>query len=665
MEKSGNGFGKYEAEKRKSGVDERKSGAEKRKSSVEMRKSGVNTRKGRAEIGKSRVDKGNGADTRKSGVNMGKNGANTRKSGVDTGKNEVEMIKNRADAGNSGTDKKNWRTGIGSLGADKKRGADKWENGTDKRKGRAGSSKSGAGESDFSQKQVKEAFRGKNSKDFSGRDRFGNKRADGKNEESVKNTGNGSRKRNSPCPVYEQCGGCQLLDMPYEKQLKIKQTKLEELLKPYCKVQPIIGMKDPFHYRNKVHAVFDHDKKGNPVSGVYEANTHRVVPVESCLIEDQKADEIIGTIRGMLKSFKIKTYDEDTGYGLLRHVLIRRGFTTGEIMVVLVTASPVFPSKNNFVRALREKHPEITTIVQNINNRSTSMVLGDKEHVLYGRGYIEDVLCGLRFRISSKSFYQVNSAQTELLYNKALQLAGLTGKEKVLDAYCGIGTIGLIASRKAGEVIGVELNPDAVRDAVQNAKMNDVKNIQFYCNDAGRFIVNMAEKGEKVDVILMDPPRSGSTKEFIDTVAKMGPERVVYVSCGPETLVRDLRWFMGNGYRAVEAWPVDMFGGTGHVETVVLLSKLKSAKSIEVKIELDEMDLTIAESKATYDKIKQYVLDKTGLKVSQLYIAQVKRKHGLIERINYNVGDGKAKVPQVPLEKEEAIEDALRHFKMI
>ena len=420
---------------------------------------------------------------------------------------------------------------------------------------------------------MKEAFRGKNSKDFYGRDRFGNKRADGKNEESVKNTGNGSRKRNSPCPVYEQCGGCQLLHLPYKQQLAEKQKRMEELLKGICPVKPIIGMKEPLHYRNKVHAVFGHDRKGNPLSGVYKEGTHILVPVEKCLIEDEKADEIIGTIRGMLKSFKIRTFDEDTGYGFLRHVLVRRGFATGEIMVVLVTASPVFPSKNNFVKALREKHPEITTIIQNINNRSTSMVLGDKEHVLYGRGYIEDVLCGLRFRISSKSFYQVNSAQTELLYNKALQLAGLTGKEKALDAYCGIGTIGLIASRKAGEVIGVELNPDAVRDAVQNAKMNDVKNIQFYCNDAGRFIVNMAEKGEKVDVILMDPPRSGSTKEFIDAVAKMGPERVVYVSCGPETLVRDLRWFMGNGYRAVEAWPVDMFGGTGHVETVVLLER--------------------------------------------------------------------------------------------
>lgn len=382
-----------------------------------------------------------------------------------------------------------------------------------------------------------------------------------------------AKKRTSPCPVYEQCGGCQLLHLSYKEQLAKKQKMMEELLKGICPVKPIIGMKNPLHYRNKVHAVFGHDRKGNPLSGVYKEGTHILVPIESCLIEDEKADEIIGTIRGMLKSFKIRTYDEDTGYGFLRHVLVRRGFATGEIMVVLVTASPVFPSKNNFVKALRDKHPEITTIVQNINYRSTSMVLGDKEHVLYGKGYIEDVLCGLRFRISSKSFYQVNPVQTEVLYHKALELAGLTGKEKVLDAYCGIGTIGLIASRKAGAVIGVELNPDAVRDAVQNAKMNDVKNIQFYCNDAGRFMVNMAEKGETVDVVLMDPPRSGSTKEFIDAVAKMGPKRVVYVSCGPETLARDLRMFGGKGYWAVEAWPVDMFGGTGHVETVVLLEK--------------------------------------------------------------------------------------------
>lgn len=348
---------------------------------------------------------------------------------------------------------------------------------------------------------------------------------------------------------------------------------MEELLGGVCPVRPIIGMEEPYHYRNKVHAVFGLDRKNNPISGIYKEGTHRILPVDSCLIEDQKADEIIVTIRSMLRSFKIRVFDEDTGYGLLRHVLIRRGFTTGEILVVLVTASPVFPSKNNFVKALREKHPEITTIVQNINGRSTSMVLGDKEHVLYGKGYIEDVLCGLRFRISSRSFYQINSAQTEKLYAKAMELAELTGNETVLDAYCGIGTIGLIASKHAGKVIGVELNQDAVRDAVQNAKKNGITNAQFFCNDAGRFMSHMAARGESADVVFMDPPRSGSTEEFIDAVALMQPKRVVYISCGPDTLARDLRMFAKHGYKAKEAWPVDLFGWTEHVETVCLLSK--------------------------------------------------------------------------------------------
>lgn len=379
--------------------------------------------------------------------------------------------------------------------------------------------------------------------------------------------------KKSMCPVMRQCGGCQMLDMPYAEQLKTKRKRLETLLKGICPVKDMIGMEDPFYYRNKVHAVFDRDRRGNIISGIYQENTHNVVPVEKCMIEDQKADEIIGTIRGMLKSFKIRTFDEDTGYGLLRHVLIRRGFESGEIMVVLVTASPVFPSKNNFVKALREKHPEITTIVQNINGRGTSMVLGEKEHVLYGKGYIVDTLCGCSFRISSRSFYQVNPVQTEKLYTKALELAGLTGKETVVDAYCGIGTIGIIASKKAQNVIGVELNQDAVRDAINNAKMNQISNIRFFCNDAGRFLVNMAEAGEKADVVIMDPPRSGSTEEFMDSIAKMGAKKVVYVSCNPETLARNLAYMKKLGYKAKEAVGFDMFPATEHVETVVGLHR--------------------------------------------------------------------------------------------
>lgn len=375
------------------------------------------------------------------------------------------------------------------------------------------------------------------------------------------------------CPNFGKCGGCQYLNMPYEKQLEVKQKWISELLKPFCKVHPIIGMKDPYHYRNKVHAVMARDKKGRIISGVYKEGTHFVLPVNRCLIEDEKADEIIETIRELLPSFKMKVYDEDTGYGFLRHVLVRVARATGEIMVVLVTASPVFPSRNNFVKALRTKHPEITTIVQNVNNRGTSMVLGDKETVLYGPGFIVDVLCGCRFRISSKSFYQVNPVQTELLYNLAIQAAGLTGKETVVDAYCGIGTIGIVASAHAKEVIGVELNKDAVRDAVTNAKMNQVKNIRFYANDAGRFMVQMASEGAKADVVFLDPPRSGSTEEFIKAVKVLSPKRVVYISCGPETLARDLKVFEKCGYKAKEAWGVDMFPFSGHCEVCVKICR--------------------------------------------------------------------------------------------
>ena len=382
-----------------------------------------------------------------------------------------------------------------------------------------------------------------------------------------------SEKKKSLCPVSKKCGGCQLLNIPYQKQLQNKQKQVEDLLKEFCKVYPIVGMENPFHYRNKVHAVFGY-QKGNVISGVYKEGTHELIPVEKCMIEDEKSDQIIETIREMLKSFKIRTYDEDTGYGLLRHVLIKHGFATGEIMVVLVTASPVFPSKNNFVRALREKHPEITTIIQNLNDRGTSMVLGNQEHILYGKGYIEDVLCGCTFRISSKSFYQVNPIQTEKLYKKVMECAGLTGKETVIDAYCGIGTIGIVASKQAKRVIGVELNPDAVRDAVANAKRNKTNNVQIYQNDAGRFMAGMAQDGEQADVVFMDPPRSGSTEEFIDSIAMINPKRIVYVSCNPETLARDLKQFRKKGFKAVGAWPFDMFPHTAkHVETVVLLTK--------------------------------------------------------------------------------------------
>ena len=393
---------------------------------------------------------------------------------------------------------------------------------------------------------------------------------------TVQKRGNDNKKKEgTACKVAKKCGGCQYQGVSYEKQLSEKQKAVRQLMQPFCKTAEITGMQDPYHYRNKVHAVFARKKDGTIISGVYEEGTHRVVPVEACQIEDEKADAIINDIRGLLKSFKIKTYNEDTGYGLLRHVLIRRGFTTGEIMVVLVLGSPVMPSKNNFVKALRKLHPEITTVVLNVNDKRTSMVLGDRETTIYGKGYIEDVLCGLTFRISSKSFYQINPVQTEKLYGKAMELAGLTGKERVIDAYCGIGTIGMVAAKSAKEVIGVELNPDAVRDAIKNAKRNQMKNIRFYQDDAGRFMEKMAAKGEKADVVFMDPPRSGSTEQFMKSAVTLAPQKIVYISCDPQTQARDLKYLTKHGYKAMGAYPYDMFPFTKHAENIVLLVKQK------------------------------------------------------------------------------------------
>ena len=379
----------------------------------------------------------------------------------------------------------------------------------------------------------------------------------------------------SRCPVFKKCGACQMIDTPYDSQLRKKHAHVAELLKPYCKVEAFIVMESPEHYRCKVHAVFDHDRKGNPITGIYREGSHEVVPVDSCLLEDQKADAIIATIRGMLKSFKIKTFDEDNGYGLLRHVLIRIGKNTGEIMVVLVTVSPVFPSKNNFVKALRKEHPEITTIVLNVNDKQTSMILGDKEKAIYGPGFIYDICCGMKFKISPKSFYQVNPIQQEVLYKTAIDMADLSGDEVAMDCYSGVGTIGLIASPHVKEVISVELNKDAVKDAILNARINEVKNITFYQNDATVFMQQMAESGDKVDLVFMDPPRSGSTPEFIRSLIALSPKKVVYISCSPDSLANDLKLITKGGYKVKRAVPVDMFPFTRGSEVVCLLTKEK------------------------------------------------------------------------------------------
>ena len=375
------------------------------------------------------------------------------------------------------------------------------------------------------------------------------------------------------CPVSRKCGGCQLMNLSYSEQLKFKQAKVVKLLGGFHRVNSIIGMAHPFHYRNKVQAAFGKTRGGEIISGVYQSSTHNIVKTDHCFIEDEKADEIIVTIRKMVKDFKLTVYDERKGFGFLRHVLVKTGFATGEIMVVLVTGTGVFPSKTNFVKELLKRHPEITTIVQNVNNKFTSMVLGDKETVLYGKGYIEDVLCGLTFRISPKSFYQINPIQTEILYGKAIEFAKLSGKERVIDAYCGIGTIGMVASKNAGEVIGCELNPDAVRDAKINAKINGVENIKFICADAGEFMLGMKEQGEKCEVLFMDPPRAGSDKKFLSCAVALASERIVYISCNPETQQRDLFYLIKNGYKVKKIQPVDMFPYTAHIESVVLLER--------------------------------------------------------------------------------------------
>lgn len=381
------------------------------------------------------------------------------------------------------------------------------------------------------------------------------------------------------CPYATKCGGCQLQNLTYQEQLRHKQIKCIRLLGQFCRVEEIIGMDNPYHYRNKVQAAFALDSRKNIISGVYQASSHKVVAVEHCMTEDEKADEIIAAVRHLLKSFKLLPYDPDTGRGFLRHVLVKRGFRSGQIMVVLVTGTREFPKRRSFVNALLKAHPEITTILQNINPRRTSMVLGTEEVVLYGGGKIEEQLGEMIFRISARAFYQINPIQTEVLYKKALEFAALDGSETVIDAYCGTGTIGIFAAPRAKQVIGVELNGDAVADARENAKLNDMGNIRFVKADAGEFMRGAAQAGEHADVVLMDPPRAGSDRAFLSSLVTLAPKKVVYISCNPETQQRDLLFLCRNGYKVHKIQPVDMFPHTGHVETVVMLSRVEKTRN--------------------------------------------------------------------------------------
>ena len=375
------------------------------------------------------------------------------------------------------------------------------------------------------------------------------------------------------CEKQNKCGACQLANMSYPQQLRFKMAKTIRLLGRFGKVSEIVGMDEPFHYRNKAQAAFGRTARGKLISGIYQSGTHRIVAVDSCMLEDPKADAIIVTIRELAVSFGFAPYDEDARRGFLRHVLVRTGKVTGQILAAIVTASSVFPKKNDFIKALLAKHPEITTVVQSVNDSSTSMVLGERQIVLYGAGYIEDELCGCRFRISAASFYQINHTQTEKLYDTAMRFADLRPGDRVLDAYCGVGTIGLVAAKSGCQVIGAEINPDAVRDAIENRKLNGAKNARFINADAGEFMKNLAQEKEKLDVVFTDPPRAGCSRAFLSSLCRLAPERVVYISCNPETQARDLEFLTKNGYKVRKIQPVDMFPHTNHVETVVLLSR--------------------------------------------------------------------------------------------
>lgn len=465
------------------------------------------------------------------------------------------------------------------------------------------------------------------------------------------------------CSVYKKCNGCQLMNMDYPEQLRFKEIKCVRSLGKYGRVEKIVPMDNPYHYRNKVQTVFRKDRHGNLISGIYQSSTGGIVGVTSCLLENEKASAIVADIKKLIKKYRIFVFNPANGTGFLHHVLIRSGFKSGEIMVVLATREEKFDQRNNFVKDLVELHPQITSIIQTIG-KSDKLVLGKTQKVLFGKSYIEDILCNLRFKISANSFYQINPVQTEKLYTKAIELASLTGKETVIDAYCGIGTIGLIASKNAKKVIAVENVKDAVKNAKENAEINGINNVEFYCADASDFLKSYAEEN-KADVVFLDPPRMGSTPGFLHSVLKLNPKRIVYISCNPETQGRDLYTLVKGGYKVKSICPYDLFPMTNHCETVVLLSQQKARTHVNIDLDLDDLDITSAEMKATYNEIKEYVLNKYGFKVTSLNIAQTKTKLGIIERENYNKGKEGHKVPPCPKKNEDAIIDALKYFKMI
>ena len=467
------------------------------------------------------------------------------------------------------------------------------------------------------------------------------------------------------CPYYGRCGGCDFRHMSYDEELWAKRTRVQDALTRIggaeVTVEEILGAEQPLHYRNK--SIYPISPAGEV--GFYRARSHQVVHVEHCLIQKPEADALAQALRDYIARFQVAPYNEATGRGLLRHLYVRTS-CAGESLVCLLVNGRSLPHEEELVAMLRAAAPKTCGVVLGENTRRGNAILGDRYRTLWGRDYLTDTLCGLELRLSVPSFYQVNHDQAQRLYEKALEYAGLTGRELAVDLYCGAGTITQVLARRARHVIGGEIVPEAIRDAEESARRNGVDNVEFLCGDASRLAAELRQRGLRPDVICVDPPRKGLAPDVVEAAASMTPGRIVYVSCDPATLARDVARFAPLGYHPVRACAVDLFPGTAHIETVCLLSKLQSKEYIEIEVKMNELDLTSAESKATYEEIKAYVLEHTGLKVSSLYIAQVKQKYGIIERENYNKPKFEnAKQPQCPPEKEKAITEALRHFGMI
>ncbi len=475
------------------------------------------------------------------------------------------------------------------------------------------------------------------------------------------------------CPVAGPCGGCSLRHLDYAAELRAKQESVLDAFRRIggleVPVLDILPSPEVDRYRNKVQFPVGVDKNGVPCIGFYAGRTHRIVPCPDCKLQPGVLNEIGNALCAFFAQQGIRPYDEQSGKGLVRHIFLRRGAHSGQIMVCLVCTRAKLPHAEQLCTALREQFPAISTILLNVNAKNTNVILGSENHILYGPGYIEDTLCGVPVRLGPLSFYQVNTLAAERLYGVAAQYAQLTPDDALLDLYCGMGTIGLSMADQCRELIGVEIVPEAIESAKANAaRMGEAvaAKSRFFCADAGQAATQLAAEGLHPDIVMLDPPRKGCDEATLSAVVRMAPRRVVYVSCNPATAARDAAWLEKNGYHAEKVQPVDLFPRTKHVEAVLLLTKLHVERHIEVDVSMDELDVTAAESKATYDEIKAYVLEKYGLKVSSLYISQVKRKCGLDVGQNYNLPKKEdAKVPQCPPEKEAAIIEALKHFQMI